>query len=112
MNCSVCGSPLLFDRVVFRCACGTYVHAYCLDKHIIGSHRPELEEGYADLNGEFHLKFQPVAAVAAIAAPEEEASTAQHEDDGATDEDFVPGEQVVTELEQEQSGDAEQDEDS
>lgn len=64
MNCSVCGSPLLFDRVVFRCECGAYVHAYCVDKHIVSSHRPALEEGYADLNGEFHLKFKPVVETA------------------------------------------------
>ena len=60
MNCSVCGGPLLFDRVVFRCSCGTYIHAYCADKHILQAHRPEFEEGRVDLNGEFHLKNEPV----------------------------------------------------
>ncbi len=59
MNCSVCGGPLLFDRVVFRCSCGTYIHAYCADKHILQAHRPEFAEGRVDLNGEFHLKNEP-----------------------------------------------------
>jgi len=60
MNCSVCGGPLLFDRVVFRCSCGTYIHAYCADKHTLQAHRPEFVEGRVDLNGEFHLKNEPV----------------------------------------------------
>ena len=60
MNCSVCGGPLLFDRVVFRCSCGTYIHAYCADKHILQAHRPVFEEGRVDLNGDFHLKNEPV----------------------------------------------------
>lgn len=60
MNCSVCGGPLLFDRVVFRCSCGTYIHAYCADKHIVQAHRPAFEEGHVDLNGDFHLKNEPV----------------------------------------------------
>lgn len=83
MNCSVCGSPLLFDRVVFRCECGAYVHAYCLDKHIVNSHRPELEEGYADLNGEFHLKHQPEPEP--VAALTEGQST--DDDEGGVEED-------------------------
>ncbi len=62
MNCSVCGGPLLFDRVVFRCSCGTYIHAYCADKHILQAHRPAFEEGRVDLNGDFHLKNEPLEA--------------------------------------------------
>ena len=110
MNCSVCGSPLLFDRVVFHCECGTYVHAYCVDKHIISSHRPELEEGYADLNGGFHLKYQPVAEVPAITAPADESSTDMLEAQDVADEDLVPGEEVMQDL-AEEPGDEEQDED-
>jgi hypothetical protein len=87
MNCSVCGSPLLFDRVVFRCECGAYIHAYCADKHIVDSHRPELEEGYADLNGEFHLKHQPVA-VAVAALEEGQASDAEAGDEEGEGEVF------------------------
>ena len=54
MNCSVCGGPLLFSRVAFRCSCGAHVHAYCLDSHILVAHRPDFEEGRVDLNGDFH----------------------------------------------------------
>ena len=54
MNCSVCGKPLLFNRVAFKCSCGAYVHAYCLDQHVLEAHRPEVEEGYVDLNSDFH----------------------------------------------------------
>ena len=97
MNCSVCGSPLLFDRVVLRCECGAFVHAYCVDQHILDSHRPQLEEGHADLNGEFHLKHQPVAALAtdteasesAVAGDAPDAVTFEAEDG------FVPGEAVA-----------------
>jgi len=53
MNCSVCGNPLLFDRVVFRCSCGTFVHAYCWDQHVLQCHKPAFEIGTIDLNGEF-----------------------------------------------------------
>jgi len=54
MNCSVCGKPLLLNRVAFKCSCGAYVHAYCLDQHILEAHRPEVEQGYVDLNSDFH----------------------------------------------------------
>lgn len=53
MNCAVCGSPLLFDRVVFHCSCGAFVHAYCWNEHVLQAHKPDFEEGTVDLNGEF-----------------------------------------------------------
>jgi hypothetical protein len=53
MNCSVCGNPLLLDRVVFHCSCGAFVHSYCWDKHVLQAHRPDFEVGTVDLNGEF-----------------------------------------------------------
>jgi len=53
MNCTVCGNPLLFDRVVFHCSCGAFVHAYCWDKHVLQAHKPTFEVGSVDLNGEF-----------------------------------------------------------
>ena len=56
MNCSVCGNPLLFDRVVFHCSCGAFVHAYCWDKHVLQAHKPAFEIGTVDLNGEFRVK--------------------------------------------------------
>lgn len=105
MNCSVCGSPLLFDRVVFRCECGVYVHAYCADKHIVTSHRPELEEGYADLNGDFHLKHRPEAVpVAALA--EGLASDAEGEG-GVFEEELVAGVDVAKVTESEVGAEAE-----
>jgi hypothetical protein len=71
MNCAECGAALLLDRVVFRCSCGAYVHAYCADSHIIHAHRPGFEEGYVDLNGEFRLKLEAVA-VGELPAPEDD----------------------------------------
>ncbi len=100
MNCSACGSPLQFDRVVFRCSCGAYIHAYCVDRHIVDSHRPDLEEGYADLNGEFHPKHKPVAT-RQISEPSEELELSEtmkeptvEEDDS---QDMVPGEEILEE---------------
>jgi hypothetical protein len=53
MNCAVCGKPLPFDRVVFHCSCGAYVHGYCWDKHVLDAHQPSFEKGTVDLNGDF-----------------------------------------------------------
>ena len=53
MNCAVCGSPLLFDRVSFHCSCGVFVHSYCWDKHVLQAHKPIFEVGTIDLNSEF-----------------------------------------------------------
>lgn len=111
MNCSVCGSPLLFDRVVFRCSCGAYVHAYCVDKHIVDSHRPDLEEGYADLNGEFHPKVQPVA-VSALTAEAASVTSEQQEGEEPVEEDLIPGESVLEEEIVEEGGGEDADEDS
>ncbi len=103
MNCSVCGSPLLFDRVVFHCECGAYVHAYCANKHIIESHRPEMEEGHADLNGDFHLKFQPVAEVLAVAEPAAALSAGRVQED--EEEEDVAAEELVADVDDELMGD-------
>ena len=64
MNCAVCGSPLLFDRVVFHCSCGVFVHAYCWDKHVLQAHRPAFEVGTVDLNSEFKVKESKVEEAA------------------------------------------------
>jgi len=53
MNCTVCGNPLLFDRVVFHCSCGAFVHAYCWDEHVLQAHQPSFEMGGVNLDGEF-----------------------------------------------------------
>ncbi|MCD6230773.1 MAG: hypothetical protein J7J88_02760 [Dehalococcoidia bacterium] len=59
MNCSVCGKPLRFDRVVFHCSCGAFVHAYCWEKHVLQAHNPAFEIGAINLNGEFKVQEQP-----------------------------------------------------
>jgi len=53
MNCTVCGNPLLFDRVVFHCSCDAFVHAYCWDEHVLQAHQPRFEIGSVNLDGEF-----------------------------------------------------------
>ena len=53
MNCPECGNPLLFDRVVFHCACGAFVHAYCWNEHVVQAHQPAFEIGSVNLDGEF-----------------------------------------------------------
>ena len=63
MNCTVCGNPLLFDRVVFHCSCGAYLHAYCWDEHVLQAHRPAFEMGRVTLDAEF---------IATEAAPQEQ----------------------------------------
>lgn len=56
MNCTVCGNPLLFERVVFHCSCGAFVHAYCWDEHVLQAHQPVFEIGTVNLNEEFKVK--------------------------------------------------------
>jgi hypothetical protein len=56
MNCTVCGNPLLFDRVVFHCSCGVFVHAYCWDEHVLQAHQPAFEIGSVNLDGEFKAR--------------------------------------------------------
>jgi hypothetical protein len=56
MNCTVCGNPLLFDRVVFHCSCGVFIHAYCWDEHVLQAHRPAYEIGSVNLDDEFEAR--------------------------------------------------------
>jgi len=60
MNCAVCGNPLLFDRVVFHCSCGAFVHAYCWNEHVLQAHQPTFEEGTVDLNEEFKAREREI----------------------------------------------------
>ena len=53
MNCSVCGNPLFPGRVVFRCYCGLYAHAYCWEKHVLESHKPPFDVGTITMDDEF-----------------------------------------------------------
>jgi hypothetical protein len=78
MNCTVCGNPLLFDRVVFHCSCGAFVHAYCWDEHVLQAHQPSFEIGTVNLDGEFiareSKREEPVsrAQVSGEQSPEEQ----------------------------------------
>lgn len=56
MNCIVCGNPLIYDRAVFHCSCGAFVHAYCWDEHVLQAHRPPFEIGSVNLDGEFKAR--------------------------------------------------------
>jgi len=77
MNCTVCGNPLLFDRVVFHCSCGAFVHAYCWDEHVLQAHQPSFEIGAVNLDGEFIARESKV---------EEEVSTAQASEERSPEE--------------------------
>lgn len=56
MNCNVCGNPLIYDRSVFRCSCGAFVHSYCWDEHVLRVHKPPFEIGSVNLDGEFKVR--------------------------------------------------------
>ena len=56
MNCTVCGNPLIYDRTVFHCSCGAFIHAYCWDEHVLRAHRPSFEIGSVNLDGEFEAR--------------------------------------------------------
>jgi len=56
MNCTVCGNPLIYDRAVFHCSCGVFVHSYCWDQHVLQAHRPSFEIGSVNLDGEFMVR--------------------------------------------------------
>ena len=56
MSCTVCGNPLIYDRTVFHCSCGAFIHAYCWDEHVLQAHRPSYEIGSVNLDGEFKAR--------------------------------------------------------
>ena len=56
MNCTVCGNSLTYDRTVFHCSCGAFIHAYCWDQHVLQAHRPSFEIGSVNLDGEFEAR--------------------------------------------------------
>jgi len=74
MNCTVCGNPLLFDRVVFHCSCGAFVHAYCWDEHVLQAHQPSFEIGSVNLDGEFIPRESKVEEQVLTAEASEEQS--------------------------------------
>jgi hypothetical protein len=82
MNCIVCGNPLLFDRVVFHCSCGAFVHAYCWDEHVLQSHQPSFEIGSVNLDEEFIARESKVEEQ----VPTTEVSEEQRLEEGSPEE--------------------------
>ncbi|MGA8849298.1 MAG: hypothetical protein WB564_05690 [Dehalococcoidia bacterium] len=75
MNCIVCGNPLLYDRVVFHCSCGAFVHAYCWDEHVLQAHRPSFKIGTVNLDGEFRATENKIEKQVSKAQSSEEQSS-------------------------------------
>ena len=86
MNCTVCGNPLLFDRVVFHCSCGAFVHAYCWDEHVLKAHQPLFEMGTVNLDGEFQASESKIEEQVS----EEQLPEEQLPDDQRPDEQITP----------------------
>jgi len=82
MNCTVCGNPLLFDRVAFRCSCGAFVHAYCWDAHVLQTHRPLFEIGTVNLDGEFMARESKTEEP----LPEEQAQGEETSEEGSEEQ--------------------------
>jgi len=81
MNCTICGNPLIYDRSVFHCSCGVFIHAYCWDEHVLQAHRPSFEIGSVNLDGEFKARESRV---------EGQVSTAQVSGEQSSEEQKKP----------------------
>ena len=96
MNCIVCGNPLPYDRVVFHCSCGVFVHAYCWDAHVLQAHQPSYEIGTVNLDGEFTARESKVEEQASGAqaseepGPEEPNSEEQNSEEQNSKEETTP----------------------
>jgi hypothetical protein len=78
MSCTICGNPLIYDRVVFHCSCGAFVHAYCWNEHVLQAHRPSFEIGSVNLDGEFKARESKIEGqVSRVQAPAEQNSEEQ-----------------------------------
>jgi hypothetical protein len=85
MNCIVCGNPLLYDRVVFRCSCGVFVHAYCWDEHVLQAHQPSFEIGTVNLDGEFRARESEIEeGISEVQVSEEQISEEQNPEEQTT----------------------------
>ena len=85
MNCIVCGNPLLYDRVVFHCACGVFVHAYCWDEHVLQAHQPSFEIGTVNLDGEFRAReSQMKEQISEVQISEEQMLEEQNQEERTT----------------------------
>jgi hypothetical protein len=93
MNCIVCGNPLLFDRVVFHCSCGAFVHAYCWDEHVLQAHQPSFETGAVNLDGEFIARESKVEEQVSMAQVSGEQSPEERESEEQSPEEQGPEEQ-------------------
>jgi hypothetical protein len=104
MNCTVCGSPLLFDRVVFHCSCGAFVHAYCWDEHVLKAHQPSFEIGSVNLDSEFRareskIEEQVSMAQASVEPAPEEQSPEERSPEEHSPEEHSSEEQITPLLE-------------
>ena len=79
MNCAVCGNPLIYDRAVFHCSCGAFMHAYCWDEHVLQAHRPSFEIGSVNLDGEFNARESEKEEGILKVQPSEEQSAEEQE---------------------------------
>ena len=85
MNCTVCGNPLLLDRVVFHCSCDAFVHAYCWDEHVLQAHQPSFEIGAVNLDGEFRARESKIEEqVSGLQASEEQGPEEQSSEEEIT----------------------------
>jgi hypothetical protein len=112
MNCTVCGNPLLFDRVVFHCSCGAFVHAYCWDEHVLQAHQPSFEIGSVNLDGEFiareESKVEEQVVVAEASENSEEQSPEEPSMEQKSEEEQSPEEQRPAEQSPEEQSSEEQ----
>lgn len=91
MNCVVCGNPLLFDRVVFHCSCGAFVHAYCWNEHVLQAHQPSFEMGSVNLDGEFIAKESKMEEqVATVQILEEQSPEQPSTEEQNSEEEITP----------------------
>jgi len=91
MNCSVCGNPLLFDRVVFHCSCGAFIHSYCWDEHVLQAHRPSFEIGSVNLDGEFRARESKVEEqVSKVQVLGEQISVERSPEEQSSEEEITP----------------------
>jgi hypothetical protein len=91
MNCTVCGNPLLFDRAVFHCSCGAFVHAYCWDEHVLQAHQPAFEIGSVNLDEEFIARESKVEEQVSVAqASEEPGPEEPSSEEQSSEEEITP----------------------
>ena len=97
MNCTVCGNPLLFDRVVFHCSCGVFTHAYCWNEHVLQAHKPPFDIGSVDLDGEFKVRENiETEQSSTVQVLEEQAMQEGNSEEQATEEPCIKEEPTLS----------------